>query len=392
MSVRIAFLGLAAGIVFLAGSVSAQPTEILEIRFCPATQVRTFPLDSRRGVQSLLLQNAAVINHGASSVDVTGVDVELLQGESTIDTRRIAGADLARLAASGPAIQRSGMMRVLSFQFCGSALIADGMELAGPTLAPGQALLLSQQPFAYRGKRDALRVRVHARSDNRDVATVATLPIVSSVSKTSLRFPLRGIWFAAVGPTMHTGHRWALPEEFAYDIAKLGDGDLSHRGSGARFQDYYAYGAAVLAAADGVIVRVANDQPENATMLRRPDETAEAYGARTQETQGMLLSKGAGGIAGNFVMIDHENGEYSLYAHLQPGSVRVRTGERIAAGAQLGKLGSSGNSTEPHLHFQVCDAPDPLACAGIPVQFRDVTLPYADFPREVQSGDVVFAK
>jgi hypothetical protein len=198
VSVRIAFLGLAPGIVFLAGSVSAQPTEILEIRFCPVTQVRTFPLDSRRGVQSLLLQNAAVINHGASSVDVTGVDVELLQGESTIDTRRIAGADLARLAASGPAIQRSGMMRVLSFQFCGSALIADGMELAGPTVAPGQALLLSQQPFAYRGKRDALRVRVHARSDNRDVATVATLPIVSAVSKTSFRFPLRGMWFAAV--------------------------------------------------------------------------------------------------------------------------------------------------------------------------------------------------
>ena len=148
----------------------------------------------------------------------------------------------------------------------------------------------------------------------------------------------------------------------------------------------------MLAAADGLIARVANDQPENAAMLRRPDETAEAYGARMQETQGMLLSKGAGGIAGNFVMIDHENGEYSLYAHLQPGSVRVRTGERIAAGAQLGKLGSSGNSTEPHLHFQVCDAPDPLACAGIPVQFRDVTLPYADYPREVQSGDVVFAK
>ena len=91
-------------------------------------------------------------------------------------------------------------------------------------------------------------------------------------------------------------------------------------------------------------------------------------------------------------MIDHGNGEYSLYAHMQPGSVHVQVGDRIAAGAELGKLGSSGNSTEPHLHFQVCDAPTPMACAGIPLQFQNVTLPFADYPRPLQSGDVVVAK
>jgi murein DD-endopeptidase MepM/ murein hydrolase activator NlpD len=88
-------------------------------------------------------------------------------------------------------------------------------------------------------------------------------------------------------------------------------------------------------------------------------------------------------------MIDHGNSEYSLYAHLKPGSVRVKVGDRVAAGTPLGKLGSSGNSTEPHLHFQVCDAGDPLACAGIPVEFQNVTLPFADYPRALQSGDVV---
>ena len=80
-------------------------------------------------------------------------------------------------------------------------------------------------------------------------------------------------------------------------------------------------------------------------------------------------------------MIDHGNSEYSLYAHLKPGSVRVKVGDRVA----------SGNSTEPHLHFQVCDAADPLACAGIPVEFQNVTLPFADYPRAVQSGDVLVA-
>jgi murein DD-endopeptidase MepM/ murein hydrolase activator NlpD len=271
-------------------------------------------------------------------------------------------------------------------------MIAEGITLAGPTLAPNQALLLAQRPFAYRGKRDTLRVRVHARVDGREQEVTATLPIQSAVAKTAFRFPLSGAWFAAVGPTMHTGHRWAVPEEFGYDIARLGEGDLSHRGSGTQFSDYYAYGAAVLAAADGIVTAAVNDQPENPAALRRPDETAEAYGARVQEIQMSLLGKGASGIAGNYVMINHGNGEHSLYAHMQPGSVRVRAGEKVAAGAQLGKLGSSGNSTEPHLHFQVCDAPDPMACAGIPVQFQNISLPYADYPRPLQSGDVVLAK
>jgi len=58
----------------------------------------------------------------------------------------------------------------------------------------------------------------------------------------------------------------------------------------------------------------------------------------------------------------------------------------------VGKLGSSGNSTEPHLHFHVCDSNDPLISAGIPVNFSNVTIQWADVPRPIQSGDVVIAK
>ncbi|HNR78571.1 MAG TPA: M23 family metallopeptidase, partial [Parvularculaceae bacterium] len=101
---------------------------------------------------------------------------------------------------------------------------------------------------------------------------------------------------------------------------------------------------------------------------------------------------GAGGgraVGGSQVMIDHGNGEYSFYAHLKPGSMRVKEGDTVETGAQLGLLGSSGNSTEPHLHFQVCDAPDPLLCAGIPIQWADAELLVPDLPRALQSGDLV---
>ena len=279
----------------LASAASAQVADGLEIRFCPTAQVRTFPLESARDVQSLLLQNAAIINHGASPADITSVTLELLEDAAPIDTRRIADADLASVAAAGPMVQKSGMMKLLAFQFCGSALIAEGVTLAGPTLGFNQALLVAQQPFAYKGKRDGLRMRVHARIDNRDVEVTASLPIRSGTAKTRLNFPLHGAWFAAVGPTMHTAHRWALPEEFAYDIARLGNGNLSHRGTGAHFADYYAYGAAVLAAADGIVVAAVNDEPEDAGALRRPDDTDESYLARVQTCRARCCRKASGG-------------------------------------------------------------------------------------------------
>jgi murein DD-endopeptidase MepM/ murein hydrolase activator NlpD len=158
------------------------------------------------------------------------------------------------------------------------------------------------------------------------------------------------------------------------------------------FEDYYDYGADVLAAAGGRVIFVVNDQPQDPAAMKQPQENQEEYFARLQTDQAARLAKGATGLAGNYVMIDHGDSEYSLYAHLQPGSVRVHIGDQVKSGDVIGKLGSSGNSTEPHLHFQVCDKGDPLMTDGIPVNFTNITIPSADFPRPLQSGDLVTAK
>ncbi len=123
--------------------------------------------------------------------------------------------------------------------------------------------------------------------------------------------------------------------------------------------------------------------------MQRPDETQEAYSARLRKEQAERLEKGS--ILGNYVVIDHGQSEFSLYAHFQPGSVRVKKGDQVKAGDVIGKLGSSGNSTEPHLHFQITDRPD-LGGAGIPMNFSNVTILWADLPRPIQSGDIVIAK
>jgi murein DD-endopeptidase MepM/ murein hydrolase activator NlpD len=244
--------------------------------------------------------------------------------------------------------------------------------------------------FAFSGTRDTLRVRVHGDLAGRATEATATLPIKSGFAKNTYIFPLRGVSYVGWGASFHTGHRWAIPEEFALDIAKLSGDGLSHKRDGTHFEDYYAYGAEVLAAADGRVIGMANDHLEDTAAMQRPDESQEAYFERLQKEQAVRLAKG--GILGNYVMIDHGKNEYSLSAHLRPGTVRVRVGDQVKVGDVIGKLGSSGNSTEPHLHFHVCDSADPLMSAGIPVNFSNVMIRWADLPRPIQSGDVVIAK
>jgi murein DD-endopeptidase MepM/ murein hydrolase activator NlpD len=271
-------------------------------------------------------------------------------------------------------------------------LVAPPIKLAGATLSRDEALLLVEQVFAFRGSRDTLRVRVHGNLGGRATEFTGYILVKSEFAQNKYIFPLRGVWYVGWGASFHTGHRWAVPEEFALDIAKIGESGLSHKGDGTRFEDYYAYGADVLAAADGRVISAANDQPEDPSAMQRPNETQEAYFARLQKEQAERLGKGLTAITGNYVMIDHGKNEYSLYAHLQPGGVRVHVGDHVKAGDVIGKLGSSGNSTEPHLHFHVCDKPDPLMCAGIPMNFTNVTIQWVDLPRPIQSGDVVTAK
>jgi len=73
---------------------------------------------------------------------------------------------------------------------------------------------------------------------------------------------------------------------------------------------------------------------------------------------------------GNHVVLDLGDGRYALYAHFKPGSVRVKAGDRVSRGQVLGEVGTSGNSSEPHLHFHVMDGPSALASNGLPYRLR----------------------
>jgi murein DD-endopeptidase MepM/ murein hydrolase activator NlpD len=71
-------------------------------------------------------------------------------------------------------------------------------------------------------------------------------------------------------------------------------------------------------------------------------------------------------VAGNHIILDLGHGRYALYAHLQTGSLKVKLGDHVKRGQVLALVGNSGNSIEPHLHFQLTNGNSPLGSEGIP--------------------------
>lgn len=78
---------------------------------------------------------------------------------------------------------------------------------------------------------------------------------------------------------------------------------------------------------------------------------------------------------GNWIVVDIGGGHFAFYAHLQPHSLTVKAGDRVRPGEVLGRLGNSGNSTAPHLHFHLMDGPSPLASNGLPYELTHFSSP-----------------
>ena len=208
----------------------------------------------------------------------------------------------------------------------------------------------------------SLQHRVSVGSETLESASV---PVVSTPAVT-IGPPLRGDgWVAVNGPSRESGHRRALiaingrariAQRFGIDWVQRNDAGSSYSGDPKDNKNYRCYGADILAVADATVAATKDGIPENV-----PGLTSRAVPI-TRET-----------VGGNYVILDLGGGKFAFYAHIQPGTLRVKTGDRVKRGQVLGLVGNSGNSTEPHLHFHISDSPFPLDAEGLPYAITGMT-------------------
>ncbi|MGW2636587.1 M23 family metallopeptidase [Streptomyces sp. NPDC001348] len=189
--------------------------------------------------------------------------------------------------------------------------------------------------------------------------------------------PVTGRWSALNSPADRTPSHGthAYGQTFAIDIVAEPEPGarpcfrmlwpLARRNSA-----FPAFGAPLLAVADATVVRASDDQRDH---LSRTSLPALLYLAFLEEFVRSLF--GVGRIVGNHVVLDLGDGTYAMYAHVRRGSLAVREGERVRAGQTLARCGNSGNSTEPHLHFQLMDGPDPDTARGVPFTWHGIGVP-----------------
>lgn len=227
------------------------------------------------------------------------------------------------------------------------------------------------------------------------VAVVASLPVwldlllgVSFVALSLVRPPRRddhppvlvsapvaGRWAALNSPatTIPSHGVRAYGQAFAIDLAHprpvtaAGQNALGWGLRQRRPESYSSFGEPVTAVQAGTVVGVSAGQRDH---LARNTWPGVLY---LMVLEGFVRElAGSSFIVGNHVVVDHGDGIYALYAHLRAGSVKVRVGDRVAAGEQVGEVGNSGNSSEPHLHFQLMDHRRPAAAAGVPFRWDKI--------------------
>jgi hypothetical protein len=330
------FVGLLAAQVCLAGSDEQESITplLLAVRDAPV------PFTGSDGRVHLVYELWAT---NFSSGDATLEKVEVL-GDGVVLQTLDSGAIAGRLQAAGRR-ESSGTMAKSS-----QALLFLHVVLGPGAAVPKELshLVAARVSAAPPGREEITETGGAVEVDRRKVVVIGP--------------PLRGESYVSADSccdaTRHT--RAALPvngrvwvtQRFAVDWEQLDAQGRIFSGPSEDLKSYTIFGQPVLAVADAVV---------NSTRDGLPEEVPGKYpvGISIQDADG------------NSVVLDLGGGNYALYAHLQPGSIRVKRGDRVKRGQVIGQVGNTGNSVVPHLHFHVMDGPLPLASNGLPYEIDE---------------------
>ena len=186
-------------------------------------------------------------------------------------------------------------------------------------------------------------------------------------------FPLRGEWRALNTPadrvpshgTDYFGQRYGIDfVRFDAEGLNVQPGSIARQMlGGVPVETFFSWDQPVHAAFAGRVISAGDGWPDRSPVSTLREIVRATFFAQPPAGRDYRP------LAGNFLLVEGEPG-VALYAHLRSGSLAVREGDRVDPGMLIGRVGNSGNTTMPHLHFHVMDGPDPFTADGRLVAFR----------------------
>lgn len=193
-----------------------------------------------------------------------------------------------------------------------------------------------------------------------------------------VEFPLRGEWLSPNTPgTKIPSHGTdRLGTRYAYDFIQV---DWERRGwpayrasllryllFGVPLSEYYCWGQEIYAPCNGIIVQAEDGYKEKERTNLRSDMSNAYMNAHYFDP----AKDNVQSVAGNYIIIECDDNVYAALCHLQTGSIKVTVGQSVKKGEVIGRVGHSGNSFGPHLHFQLMDSSDIATANGLPCAFE----------------------
>ncbi|MEE9295351.1 MAG: M23 family metallopeptidase, partial [Phycisphaerae bacterium] len=364
-------------VVFVAASLfrtALLAGQSLEIRVAPSDVIYTNQNNRRTGIYDIMVQTISVINNSDRSVTLEEILIEVVEEGDVILTDRLLAKNYEPVWKafypyySNPETQKSDNSLVLF-----SEVLPEGVTVSPTlTLGPNTAILVRNRLLALSGYLlpDTVRVSATLADAAGKLETAETsLPVVRYEARNEFIFPLRGRWYVSSSSSIRSHHRARPAHEFALDLMKIGEGGRSFRTDGSSPEDYYAFGKDVLAIADGTVIAAEKEIAET-----EMPKTGEARGDFARRVLGAMWEQDPTGriAGGNYVVIEHQGAEYSVYVHMRHNSVTVVPGDKVKQGQVIGQVGISGDGFEPHLHFSVTNTPDMNYGHGLPITFTNV--------------------
>jgi hypothetical protein len=346
-------LTLFAAVVFCSCPAIAQPNRQLAHDSPPAPKLAPFPLQLEMRVpfeptafpsqgRNYLMYELHLTNFGTAPLTLGRIEV--------LD----ADATAAQPIATFEPEQLETML-----QLVGGSMVAD--PKANLTIPDGRTAIVFMSIKFDRGSHIPNKLLHHVRTTD-SMAEGAVISTRHSALQV-LGPPLEGAnWVADDGPSNDQDNhhrrgifvldgRAAISRRYAIDWVQINEG-ATFSGDPRDVHSYSAYGRPVLAVADGRVVSARDGLPDNIP----------GHGESFHPAVPITIDT----VAGNTITLDLGGGQFAYYLHLQPGSLRVKAGDRVRRGQLLARIGSTGDAREPHLHFEVTTSPKLGSGEGVP--------------------------